>query len=130
MQKDAVALRFSLLNKMDPVESWAYSMGGSTSKMNITINRDWEPCVDIGNFPLNVETTLWTWQEEHFLHFGVSLTNGAYIYVRVEDDEDFLIVPVSDEEGLDFFKPLALRTRRTPEDFNPDEGLFDLADEI
>jgi hypothetical protein len=99
--------------------------------MNVTVNTEWDPFADLGNFPLNVETTLWTWQEEHRLHFAVALTNGTYVYVRVENDDDFLVIPVSDEEGLDFFKPLLLKGRpRNTEDFNPDEGMFDLADEV
>lgn len=114
---------------MDPRSAETEETGGHR-KMNMTINTEWDPFADLGTFPLNVETILWTWQEEHFLYFAVALTNGSYVYVRVEDEDDFLVVPVSDEEGLDFFKPLALRPRHVPEDFNPDEGMFDLADEF
>jgi hypothetical protein len=101
-------------------------------KMKVTIDRDWDPYADLGDFPTNVERIVWAWRDETTKEqfIGLVLTNGTYVYIHVvEAEEDYLIVPVIDEDSLDFFKPREMRARE-PSFFEDDDGMFDLADEV
>ncbi len=99
--------------------------------MKVEIDTNWDPSGDIGTFPQNIERIVWAHRENGEQFIGVELTNRTFVYVHVlEEEQDYLVVPVGDEEGLDFFKPHCLRRQNPIEDFNPDEGLFDLADEV
>lgn len=99
--------------------------------MKVDINTTWDPSGDLGEFPKNIERIVWAHRENGEQYIGVELTNNSFVYIHViEEEETYLVVPVGDEEGLDFFKPQGLRKSKRLEDFNPDEGLFDLADEI
>lgn len=101
--------------------------------MKVEIDTQWDPSGDLGDFPKNIKRIVWAHRENGEQWIGVELTNKTFVYVHVyEDEEDYLVVPVGDEEGLDFFKPQVLRSkdRKDSDDFYPDEGVFDLADEF
>ena len=103
----------------------------SSDRMKVDINTEWDPSGDLGDFPRNIDHVVWAHRENGEQWIGVALTNKTYVYIHViEEEEDYLVVPVGDEEGLDFFKPRALRKTAPVEEFYPDEGLFDLADEM
>jgi hypothetical protein len=100
--------------------------------MKVEINTEWDPSGDLGDFPKNIKRIVWAHRETGEQWIGLELTNTTFVYVHVfEETQEYLVVPVGNEEGLDFFKPLVLRRRDSPpEDFYPDEGVFDLADEF
>jgi hypothetical protein len=108
----------------------------SSDTMKVTIDREWDLLGNLGNFPKNVERIVWAWRENDHQFIGVGLTNGSFVYIHViEKEEDYLVIPVSDEDGLDFFKPIQLRhkERKTSgegAEFTLEDGMFDLADEV
>jgi len=99
--------------------------------MKVVIDTNWDPSGDLGDFPRNIKRIVWAHRENGQQWIGVELTNKCFVYVSVlEEEEDYLVVPVGNEEGLEFFKPHALRKDDPVEDYDADEGVFDLADEF
>jgi hypothetical protein len=102
-----------------------------TDTMKVEINTEWDPSGNLGDFPRNIKRIVWAHRENGEQFIGMELTNTAFVYIRVQEEtEEYLVVPLGDEEGLDFFTPQVLRRNQPVEDFCFDEGIFDLADEV
>lgn len=88
---------------------WMHSIDSS----KLVVDKEWDANAGrIENFPNNIDYELWyTYyyrevDNELVLCGAFQLTNNVYVYIEFQQKEDrYIVVPVSNESMLDFFKP-------------------------